>query len=272
MDAGIAADEASIEARMILQHVCGSTSAKLLANHSETFPQIAYQQLELILNRRETREPLAYILGEKEFYGLSFKVDRRTLIPRPETEMLIDLCIEFVSQNHLESPKICDIGTGSGCIAVALATHLPQADITATDIDRTTLEVAKINAESHNAKVTFKLDDARRPDFDDDFDIVAANPPYIRSDVLGTLEPEVRVWEPQQALDGGSDGMRVLEPLIRSIPDLQKGRKPTATFIEMDPPIAAESMRTARDTLPDRHIEIRRDYAGLERFLIVLNV
>ena len=269
---GISPDEASIEARYILQSVFSCESAQLLAMHSEPFPPTSCKQLETLMSRRAAREPLAYILGEREFYGLSFVVDHRVLIPRPETEQLIDLCLEFVNQNHLKSPTICDVGTGSGCIAITLAKKLPNARITAFDISSDALQLAKINAANHNADIEFLIDDAARPQTQREFDIVISNPPYIKSDILLNLEPEVRDWEPQQALNGGFDGMRVVEPLIRSIPDLQVSCKPCATFIEIDPPIADQCLEVAHDVLPDRYTEIRRDYAGLERFLIILNV
>ena len=108
------------------------------------------------------REPLAYILGERDFYGRTFGVDQRVLIPRPETELLIDLCTNFVEQNHIIQPNICDIGTGSGIIAITLAKQLPNANITATDISTDALELAKINASHHEANVHFTVEDATR--------------------------------------------------------------------------------------------------------------
>ena len=208
LDVGIPSDEASIESRFIVRRLCNLTQAQLLADYENQFPDCAISNLNNIIARREVREPLAYILGEKEFYVRNFKVDANVLIPRPETEQLIDLCIQFAEQNHLSAPKICDIGTGSGIIAITLDKELPDAQITATDIDPSVLKLARANAEAHNANIRFTLQDARDARTHlEDFDIIVSNPPYIRSQAIETLQPEVRDWEPRQALDGGHDGM-----------------------------------------------------------------
>ena len=272
LSVGIAPDEAPIEARLILQRVCNVTPETLLANHSTRLSPDQYSKIQKIVNRRLTREPLSYILGERDFYGRTFQIDRRVLIPRPETELLIDLCVDFVTQNGLNNPRICDIGTGSGIIAITLANTLPNARITATDISSDALEIAQTNATKHNANIEFVLEDATRSLPRESFDIIVSNPPYIRSDVLTTLEPEVRDWEPRIALDGGTDGMDILRPMIHALPKLLRDEPPTAAFIEIDPPVATLCLQAARASFPNAEIQIHRDYAGLERVLAIFSV
>lgn len=272
INVGIPSDEARIEARMMLKWACDFTQARLLAHYSEELPATAANRLEHVLSRRASREPLAYILGEKEFYGRDFQVDQRALIPRPETELLIDLCKQFTEQHHLQQPSICDIGTGSGIIAITLAHEISDANITATDISKDALELARENAKSHNINIHFANHDATQPQSHPDFDIVMSNPPYIMTMMLNTLQPEVRDWEPRQALDGGRDGMDVLEPLIRSLPFLLRDKSPVAAFIEIDPPVAKACLETAQAALPDAKTQIHLDFAGLERVLVILRV
>lgn len=272
LSVGIPSDEAAIEARIMLQHVSGLTQSQLLANYNDQLADCALPYLNEIIARRETREPLAYIIGEKEFYGRMFQVDDRVLIPRPETELLIDLCTRFVDQNSLPRPEICDIGTGSGIIAITLAKEIPHAIITATDISADALELAKTNAANHRAKIRFKLQDVTNQPGRRNFNVVVSNPPYIKTRTLENLQPEVTDWEPRQALDGGTDGMSILEPLIQSLPDLLRDDEPSAAFIEIDPPVVEACLATARAALPDAEIQIHRDYAGLERILVALRL
>ena len=271
LSVGIPSDEAAIEARIMLRHVCGLTQSQLLANSNNQLADCALPKLNDIIARRETREPLAYIIGEKEFYGRMFKVDDRALIPRPETELLIDLCMQFVDHNRLSRPKICDIGTGSGIIAITLAKEIPHAIITATDISADALALAKTNAANHHTKIKFKLQDVTHQPGRHNFNVVVSNPPYIKTRTLENLQPEVRDWEPREALDGGINGMNILEPLIQSLSNLLRDDEPSAAFIEIDPPVAEACITTAQAALPDAEIQIHRDYAGLERILVALH-
>ena len=254
----------------MLRRATGFSQEQLLASRSDEVSASATEVLKQILKRRETREPLAYILGEREFYGLNFIVDRRVLIPRPETEMLIDLCIDFSREYRPYSPSICDIGTGSGIIAISIAKQRPTARVTATDISEDALDLAKRNASRFGVEMNFAVRDATRCQLSERFDIVVSNPPYIRSEALVHLEPEVRDWEPRLALDGGRNGMKVLEPLIRSLPDLMHRNAPSAAFIEIDPPVANQCLDLANEVVPNGNIDVRLDFAGLERVLVVV--
>ena len=222
------------------------------------------------MERRKTREPLAYILGEKEFYGLEFQIDQNVLIPRPETEMLVDLSIDFCREYQRDSPNVCDIGTGSGVIAISIAKQLPNARVAAIDISEDALKLAKQNAKIHQIEIDFAVRDATLNQSNAEFDIVVSNPPYIRSEALNDLEPEVRDWEPRLALDGGPDGMKVLEPLIRSLPDLMRKNAPSAAFIEIDPPVANRCAELANEVFTNGNIDVLLDFAGLERVLVVV--
>lgn len=270
IDIGISSDEAPIEARMMLRRATGLSQEQLLASHGDEISQSATDTLKRMLKRRETRKPLAYILGQKEFYGLSFQVDRRVLIPRPETEMLVDLCIDFCREYESNSPNICDFGTGSGIIAISIAKQLTNARVTAIDISDAALELAKQNADKHGVGIDFAVGDATLKQSNAEFDIVVSNPPYIPSAALSDLEPEIRDWEPRQALDGGTDGMQVLRPLIRSLPDLMRQDSPAAAFIEIDPPVANLCFDLASMVFARGNVEVRRDFAGLERVLVVV--
>ncbi len=267
---GIPPDEASIESRIILRHVTGLSQAQLLANANSLFPDCAIPNLNNTIANRQKRQPLAYILGTKDFYNRHFQVTSDVLVPRPETEHLIDLTIEFTLHNNLQNPTICDIGTGSGIIAVTLAKEIPDAQITATDISDAVLELAKTNARSHNAQINFIIQDATQHQPQKNFDIIVSNPPYIKTETLETLQPEVRDWEPRQALDGGPDGMKIIDPLIKSLPLILRDNTPTAAFIEIDPPIVDACLATAQAALPHANIQIHRDYAGLERVLAII--
>ena len=270
IDFGISPGEATIEARMMLQRATGFSQEQLLAAHANPVSESAIGILKDMLRRRKTREPLAYILGENEFYGLTFQVDQRVLIPRPETEMLVDLSFDFCREYQPTSPKICDIGTGSGAIAISIAKQLPNARVTAIDISEGALNLAKRNAAKHCVEIDFAVRDATLNRSNEEFDIVVSNPPYIRSGALVDLEPEVRDWEPRTALDGGPDGMKVLEPLIRSLPDLMRKNAPSAAFIEIDPPVANRCAKLANEVFINGNIDVLRDFAGLERVLVVI--
>ena len=188
--------------------------AWLIAHGHETLGAQSKVDFCALVERRLAGEPIQYITGEAEFYGLSFKVSREVLIPRPETEHLVERVIELA--RGLERQRIVDVGTGSGAIAVALASQLPAARIDATEKSAAALKVARANAERNGVaeRVRFHEGDLLAPVAGKLFDLIVSNPPYVREDNRGSLAVEVRDYEPAQALFAGADGLEIYRRLI----------------------------------------------------------
>jgi release factor glutamine methyltransferase len=221
--AGPHPDRARLDAETLLLHRLGSNRAWLLAHWDDPAGDLA-TGLEPNIARRRAGEPIQYITGEAEFFGLPFAVAPGVLIPRPETEHLVEEAIRLAA--GWESPRIADIGTGSGAIAVALASSLTKARLTATDLSSDALAIAKDNAERNHVaeRIRFLQGDLLAPLAGESFHIVASNPPYVPLDDLGSLSVEVREYEPHQALFAGGDGLDVYKRLIpgaraRLVPD-----------------------------------------------------
>ncbi len=260
--------ETETEARLLIQHATALDTTTFLTSPDSPFPECRRGTLAEMLRRRVSREPLAYLIGHKEFFGRDFDVDARVLIPRPETELLVELATKFANSIGGDRMRIADIGTGSGILAVTLAAELPGAEVTAVDIDRGALAGARRNADKLGIddRTTFVHADIR--DLTNDrFTILVSNPPYIRTAALQSLEPELS-FEPTQALDGGEDGTEVLNPLIDALPYLL-APSGSAAFIEIDPPLAIDSARRVGEVLPRSRVRIVPDLAGLDRCLAI---
>jgi release factor glutamine methyltransferase len=180
-----------------------------------------------LLKRRLTHEPIQYIIGETEFYSLPFKVTPETLIPRPETELLVDKVIEQCQQNYSDEDdiQILDVGTGSGCIAIAIAKSVENSGITAVDISHEALKIAYGNAQAHEVDIKFKEIDALKPwptDYLNTFDIVVSNPPYVSFSEYKKLQPEIIDYEPKTSLLGGNDGLDFYRKFSNILPTLLK--------------------------------------------------
>ncbi len=221
-------DSAALEARLLLAHALNAAPESLLAKPEQTVSEDQEARFREALGRRLNREPLFYITGEREFYGLPFYVDARALIPRPETELLVEEGIATVAgmgEAHENGAGllIADIGTGSGCIVVATATVLTGTRFIATDISAEAVEVAHANAERHGVsdRITFGVGDLLEP-LPEPVDIIIANPPYIPAENLVELQAEIRDHEPRVAVDGGDGGMTIAERLVRSAPGYLK--------------------------------------------------
>ena len=274
--AGLPITDARLEARLLFQHASNKTAEQVIASYKNT-AQPKETRFNEIVARRCTREPLAHILGNREFYGRNFRSDHRSLVPRQESELLITHALDFIDSHSIDSPRILDIGTGSGILAITLALELPNSQIAATDISQQSLQLAKINAAHLGVgpdRIDFTLDDIRSTrllsDTNRPFNLVISNPPYIRTSVIDELAPEVSVWEPRQALDGGADGMDIIRCIIRTLPDLldiHNRQQPWGSFIEIDLSIAMQTLPLTRETLPRADISISKDYANLERVL-----
>ena len=203
-------EDASFEAEYLLRHALGCTREFLLIALDSDTSSPDQLRFDSIIDRRVAGEPSAYITGHKEFYGLDFKVDSRALVPRPETELLVELSLEFAARctTQGEALKIADVGVGCGAIAIALAVNLPGARIVATDISPAALKLASENISRHRVedRVTLLEGDLLQP-VSGPIDILVSNPPYIPSAQLASLPREIRDHEPRVALDGGEDGV-----------------------------------------------------------------
>jgi release factor glutamine methyltransferase len=205
-------DRARQDAETLLLHVLGKIKAWLLAHSEEELSASETTRYDDLLERRYRGEPIQYILGETEFYRLPFRVTPDVLIPRPETEHLVEKAIELAAR--FPAPRIADVGTGSGCIAVTLARHLPQAQITAIDLCGAALAIATENAKRNGVAIRFLQGDLLAPAAGEQFDIVVSNPPYVPTADRDTLAVEIRDHEPALALFAGPDGLDIYRRLI----------------------------------------------------------
>ena len=207
-------ESAALDARLLLAAATGLDMAALIARSGDEIPKLANATFKNHMIRRLAGEPVARILGETEFWGLQIKLNAATLVPRPDTETLVEAVLREAGRRTPEI-TICDLGTGSGAIAIALLSELPRARAVATDISEEALSIARLNAERHGVSSRLSL---RRMDFaeglEGPFDIVVANPPYIRSDAIGGLQREVRDHDPRVALDGGPDGLAAYRTIL----------------------------------------------------------
>lgn len=258
-------DTPSLDAQVLLCAVLKVTRAYLLAHPEEALIDEQADQYAAFIARREGGEPVAYILGERAFYDLTFTVTPDVLIPRPETELLLERALTFIQAQP--GAVVVDVGTGSGALAVTLARHAPTARIYATDISKAALAVARGNAARHGVTVTFFEGDLLRPIIAAGVmaKIIVANLPYIDTTTLSGLA--VSRYEPHTALDGGADGLDVFRRLLRQVPQVCQ---PDAVLLLE---IGADQGKTvpdlARSLLSPREVEVFQDYAGLDRIVQV---
>jgi release factor glutamine methyltransferase len=203
---------ARADAELLLLHILGKDRAWLMTHLDEELAANKAVQYTELLERRRHGEPIQYITGETEFCGLPFRVTRDVLIPRPETEHLVEKVLELAGQFSM--PRIVDVGTGSGCIAVALARALPNAQISAIDLSAAALAVAMENAKRNGAAIRFLEGDLLAPVAGEPFDFIVSNPPYVPAADRATLSVEVREHEPAMALFAGDDGLEIYRSLI----------------------------------------------------------
>ena len=207
-----------LDARLLLEHVCGCRHADLIAHPERELTEAQAVRFEALLERREADEPLAYLVGNAFFYGLEFSVSSDVLIPRDDTEVLVDQALEKAVKNL--QPKIVDLGTGSGIVAIMLAKRCPGAVVTATDLSPAALGIAQQNAARHGARVRFREGDWYAPLGEDRFDLIVSNPPYV-VDGDPHLAQNGLPFEPQTALtDGveGGDGLACIRAIVDGAP------------------------------------------------------
>jgi release factor glutamine methyltransferase len=265
-----------LQAELLLAHVLKLPRMKLYLNFERALTDAETNSFRELVKRRAQREPLQHILGSTSFCGLEIAVNRSVLVPRPETELLAELGWQFLLESTLQcvpareqlegwTPTALDFGTGSGCIAIALAVKVPDARIVALDVSPEALEMAKQNAARHN--VANRVDFLQSNDFQPQslFDLVVSNPPYIPSAEIETLEPEVRDYDPRGALDGGADGLDFYRRLAG---EARGWLKPSGKIMLEFGEGQADSIRGIFETENWIVEAIREDYTHRQRILI----
>ena len=251
---------------MLLAHSLGIDRAHLLARLREPFEPMPALVFESLAMRRVQREPLAYITGSREFYGIEFACTRAALIPRPETELLVDLALAEI-QERGDGWSVVDVGTGSGAIAVAIATGSVATHVVATDASLEALALARRNAERVGVADRIEFVQGDLLETRGAFDLIVANLPYVSEGEWQALAPELREWEPRNALVGGERGTEVIERLLeQAVAHLRLGG---VLAMEIGDTQAAHLAACARSCFPAADIRVRTDLAGLDRMLVV---
>jgi len=258
-------DSASLDAQVLLGYVLGRDRAYLLAHPEQDLTDDQRAQFVALVERAAAGEPLPYILGRRAFYDREFAVSPAVLIPRPETELLLEAALAFVrSRSHCVA---VDVGTGSGALAVILAANCPNATVYATDISPAALAIARQNAEMQDANVAFFEGDLLMPLLERgiQIDLLMANLPYIATDELPTLA--VSRYEPRLALDGGADGLDLIRRLLHQAPAACKSG--ACLLLEIGWDQGAAALELASTAFPVAGAMVLKDFAGLDRIVRV---
>jgi release factor glutamine methyltransferase len=265
-------DTPQLDAQVLLAHILQKTRVWVVAHPESIVGKEKLESLNFALKRLEAGEPLPYVLGKWEFFGLEFDITQDVLIPRPETELLVEKAIAWLKAMP-ERRTIADIGTGSGVIAAAIAAHIPDARILATDISFAALKVAKSNAEKFNVQhqIDFLQCDllpqhVNNLSTDRHFDLICANPPYIPTETLHQLPIFGR--EPTLALDGGADGLDAYRRLFKLAPDWLAPQG--MMLIETEATLGVQALSLAYDSFSDVSIHLHQDLAGHDRLLEIM--
>ena len=260
--------DARLEAEVLLTNVLQMPRHRIYAYQEQALTSQQTESLARMVDRRLKREPLAYILGYKEFYGVELSVGPGVLIPRPETELLVEQTL-FLALMRMESQQlvIAEPGTGSGAISICLAIHLPMARIYATDLHSRPLGMAEYNIRRHNVadRVSLLRGDLLDP-VKETADIIVANLPYVASAEIQGLEPELE-WEPREALDGGPDGLGVIRRLLQQASE--KLKPGGVMLLEMDPQQVGPLQELAQEIFPQAAVTIEQDLAHRDRVFMV---
>jgi len=263
LDFGAASESPSLDAELLLSHVMSISRTALLTHPERVLTPAQESAYSELVAQRAAHYPLPYLTGHAEFYGLDFQVTPEVLIPRPETELLVDLTLER------RPASVFDVCTGSGCVAVALAVHLRHALIYAGDISPAALAIARLNAERHGVagRVHLFVGDllTPRPPL---VDVILANPPYVAGDEWASLPISVRDYEPRLALDGGPDGLSVIQRLLSEAAAVL--RPGGSLLIEIGARQGKAAAYLARTAFPEARVRIHPDLAGHDRVLEVV--
>jgi release factor glutamine methyltransferase len=260
--AGIPSEEADLDAQLLAAQVLGWDRTRLIASWRDPAPQEFAAAYEALVRRRERREPVSQILGQREFWGLTFEVTSDVLTPRPETEGIVEAVKALVPRADL----IYDVGTGSGCLAVALALEFPAARVIASDISGAALAIARRNAERHAVagRVLFLHGSHLPPG--NRVDVLVSNPPYVPDSERDSLPPEVRDFEPGEALFAGQDGLDMIRWLVSDAP---ARLAPAGWLIFECGAGQAAAIREMIARAPGLElVDIRRDLAGIPRTVV----
>ncbi len=264
-------DCATTEAELLLCHTVGISRTQLYTEPERLLTNTEANRLRHLLQRRLLHEPIAYILRCCEFYGIEFYIDHRALIPRPETELLVEEAIDF-ARHYLARGKqltIADIGTGSGAIAISLALALPQVKIYATDISASALEVAKINRQRHKVDNQVELLQGNLLDpLPELADMIVANLPYIRDCELQALAPEITHFEPSLAIAGGNNGWDKIRLLLDQVPGRLHPEGCLLLEIGQGQDKAVSSM--VESYFPQADVELVPDLSGTSRVVKII--
>jgi len=264
---GIDADDARRDAAVLVRHLLGWDAADWLSRQHDRLPDQLVEELMRCVARRRGGEPVAYITGEKEFYGRSFAVTPDVLIPRPETEGLVECALEAIDAaasagTRGEPVNVIDVGTGSGCIAVTLALERPGARVAATDISEAALAVARANAARYDVAGRITFTPGSLTAGFTGVDIVVSNPPYVALADRRALMRDVRDFEPATALFGGDDGLGVIEALI---PDAFRALVPAGLLLMEIGAVQAAVVHRLCEAAGFPGVRFHRDLAGIER-------
>ena len=270
------ADTPQLDSAVLMAHVLGVSKTWLYAHPGRQLTEKEITQYEDLVRRRMCHEPVAYLVGYKSFFGLDITVDNRVLIPRPETELLVERVLSSARQVQREgrTPRIVDIGTGSGAIAVVLAVNLPEALIYATDVSDEALAVASQNVWRYGVGEQVQLlPGSLLEPVPESVDIVVANLPYVATEDLAGLPPQVRDYEPMVALDGGPDGLALIEAAICTLAADEKVRAKLLPncriYLEIGAGQGPRLRSLVEKCLPQARLDLLLDYAGLDRVAVI---
>ena len=252
-----------LEAELLLGHALGMTRIDLILK-SESAPKTAeLARFRDLVRRRRTAEPTAYLLGQREFYGIPIRVDRRVLVPRPDTETLVQVALDR-TRHRSAYGRALDLCTGSGCVAIALARQRISWNVTGVDVSSDALRVAEDNAlrVGNILGLAWCEGDLFQPLTPARFDLITANPPYIPTSVYETLDPTVREFEPRLALDGGDDGLDVTRRIVHEAPDWLENEAILAVEIAYDQAASVVQLFQSRGLVD---VTCNKDYGGRDR-------
>jgi release factor glutamine methyltransferase len=264
-DAGLSSAEADLSARLLAEHLLGWSRERLLTEAAQAGPDGFTMRYDAVVARRASREPLPYITGKREFWGLSLEVTPDVLIPRSETELIVEASLALYP-DRAAAFTVADVCTGSGCVAVGIAHERPAANVLATDISEAALAVARRNAARHGVldRIRFECTDLLHG-VSGPFDLIVANPPYVRSGDRNGLQPEVRE-EPEVALYSGTEGLDAIERLIADAPSRLRPDGHLIFEFGLGQDLEVERLVAASPALA--LVDLRRDLQGIARTAI----